>query len=537
MAQDSAFDLKNVDPDVMDGFLRSRTNIYFQASSLMGAVAESVTVKGVIESCVHVECACVELYGALNYMIQLAQASRFAATEGIELTNDDIIEERPTSDATLVSKAVERRQIPWYLKPDHTENDLILDTNGTIIGGTLEALIAKLTSHEEVDIQTIQYIQTFLLGYRGFTNSSVFIQHLIQRFKIQAPHKLSAEKLQEWVTEKRDVIRRRVVDILEVWLERYYTFTVLSDSRAVSILNRFIISSMRDLDLILAQELQSTIAHCLERSSNFDFDSEPTLFSQVTSSDGSNSVTSPGKRDFFEFSAVDIAKELTRIAFEYFGKIGAQELIDKTVKESETPNIKSLLKFSKQVTGWVTMEVLSKQNVEERKVVVERFILVAKACKDYQNYSSLFAVIEALESASVRRLEMTWSNIDSQAKIIFNQLRTTTGTDYTCATYKNLLQLTAEPCIPHMDIVLSDLSTIHAQTPDKLQQTENPTISLINFTKYSKFAVVLSVVVDSQQRKFGFEKSDEIHDFLASTLKIRCLDSHNLFSISLDLEQ
>ncbi|KAI9344902.1 ras guanine nucleotide exchange factor domain-containing protein [Obelidium mucronatum] len=533
-AEDDAFVHKQVDPDIMDGFLRSRTNVYFQACNLTVSLADAaaVTVKSVIEKSIHVECACVELFGALQFLVQSMQPSEaIGASMEIQNSTDDLMQERPTSDTTLVSKPTDTVENPWYLGIDYSEKDLVLDSNGNIMGGTLEALIAKLTSHEEVDIKTIQFIQTFLLGYRGFTTSSVLIQHLIQRFKLQAPAKLNADELRVWVTEKRDVIRRRVVDILEVWLERHYLFTVLSDNRAVSILNRFILSSMRDSDLVMSQELQSTIAHCLERSSNFDFDDH-----QLTPTSQIYNNFSTSKRDFFEFSAVDVARELTRMEYRYFFRVSAQELVDKTLKpRSEAPNVAAVMNFAVQVAGWVTAEVLSKQDIEERKVVLERFILVAKACKDLKNYATLFSIVEALDSSPIHRLKKTWSLVDKQAKSMFENLKEITDMSNAYSNYRKELQTSAASCLPWLKLVLADLSDIHNQNPDKLEQPDKSTV-LVNFSKHAKIAEVLASFSDFQQRGFDDEKDEEILAFLGCCLKSKTLQHNNSYNVSLELE-
>ncbi|XP_057168797.1 ral guanine nucleotide dissociation stimulator-like [Ursus arctos] len=44
----------------------------------------------------------------------------------------------------------------------------------------------------------------------------------------------------------------------------------------------------------------------------------------------------------------------------------------------------------------------------DRAIVVEHWIKVAKACQTLRNYSSLRAILSALQSVSIHRLENTW---------------------------------------------------------------------------------------------------------------------------------
>ncbi|XP_025303063.1 ral guanine nucleotide dissociation stimulator-like [Canis lupus familiaris] len=44
-------------------------------------------------------------------------------------------------------------------------------------------------------------------------------------------------------------------------------------------------------------------------------------------------------------------------------------------------------------------------------MVVEHWIKVAKACQILRNYSSMNAIISALQSASIHRLKITWTKV------------------------------------------------------------------------------------------------------------------------------
>lgn len=37
---------------------------------------------------------------------------------------------------------------PWYLRPDYTKNDMVIDIDGSVRAGTVPALVERLTSHE-----------------------------------------------------------------------------------------------------------------------------------------------------------------------------------------------------------------------------------------------------------------------------------------------------------------------------------------------------------------------------------------------------
>lgn len=37
---------------------------------------------------------------------------------------------------------------PWYLRPTYDEKEILIDPDGTVRGGTINALVERLTAHE-----------------------------------------------------------------------------------------------------------------------------------------------------------------------------------------------------------------------------------------------------------------------------------------------------------------------------------------------------------------------------------------------------
>jgi son of sevenless len=78
--------------------------------------------------------------------------------------------QKPLSVATTTDTA-------WFLKHD-LEDDLAYDVKGQVKGGTLDALIERLTRH---DIMDSTFNQTFLLTFKSFTTTEDFFEKLIGR--------------------------------------------------------------------------------------------------------------------------------------------------------------------------------------------------------------------------------------------------------------------------------------------------------------------------------------------------------------------
>jgi len=39
---------------------------------------------------------------------------------------------------------------PWYLRPNYSPSDIIIEGDGSVRGGTVAALVERLTAHEQV---------------------------------------------------------------------------------------------------------------------------------------------------------------------------------------------------------------------------------------------------------------------------------------------------------------------------------------------------------------------------------------------------
>jgi len=75
------------------------------------------------------------------------------------------------------------------------EDDIAYDVKGQVKGGTLDALIERLTRHDMMDST---FNQTFLLTFKSFTNQEEFFEKLVERFNISPPQGLSEPELELW---------------------------------------------------------------------------------------------------------------------------------------------------------------------------------------------------------------------------------------------------------------------------------------------------------------------------------------------------
>ncbi|KAL5501990.1 hypothetical protein EMCRGX_G008675 [Ephydatia muelleri] len=172
----------------------------------------------------------------------------------------------------------------------------------------------------------------------------------------------------------------------------------------------------------------------------------------------------------------EVARQMTLIDHAQLCKISALELLQKvnmvprpqsqrnskmsgqnlqsslslsSLEQSETAIEKLAFRFN-QVGNWVAHCILQHRELDERVTAIHQFILIAKQRLEFNNYSSVMAVVVAgLGSAPVRQLHKTWEN---------NYKR-----------YRDRLSTIPTPAVPYVGVFLKDLTFICDDNPDYLR--------------------------------------------------------------------
>jgi ribosome-associated toxin RatA of RatAB toxin-antitoxin module len=70
----------------------------------------------------------------------------------------------------------------------------------------------------------------------------------------------------------------------------------------------------------------------------------------------------------------------------------------------------------------IVRDVLNEENVKVRAEIVVHFIKVAKRLQELNNLNSLVAIVLALQSPPIIRLQNTWKIVPKKDKINFERL-------------------------------------------------------------------------------------------------------------------
>ncbi|XP_042561238.1 ral guanine nucleotide dissociation stimulator-like 1 [Clupea harengus] len=146
-------------------------------------------------------------------------------------------------------------------------------------------------------------------------------------------------------------------------------------------------------------------------------------------------------QNFMEFSVLGIAEQLARLDSELFVKVHPFQCLgcvwSQRDKENLSPTIRATIAQFNAVTNQVISSILcqaassspspastrcpSQPHVQRAKVI-EKWIKVAQECKQLKNFSSLKAILSALQSNPIYRLRKTWSAVSRESVAMFESL-------------------------------------------------------------------------------------------------------------------
>jgi son of sevenless-like protein len=270
-------------------------------------------------------------------------SSRSVASSISSMTENFEDMQLPTSIPTIRTNSIRKlEETPWFLKPDY-DPDHIAIVDNVVKGGTLNALIERLTSHDHLDTS---FIMTFLLTYRTFTNTVEFLDLLFRRYSLTCPIGLQPDDQELWREKKLKPVRLRVFSVLKTWLESFYLEE--EDSRGLENLRHFASTTMSESNTASAGVLMKLVRKRKE-SSDGQFRKMVRSLREAPTPILPKNLS---KFKLLDLDPLEIARQLTIVDSRLYNDLKPVEFLNKAWSRKDnisSPNVTRLIERFNQV--------------------------------------------------------------------------------------------------------------------------------------------------------------------------------------------
>ncbi|KAK3601026.1 hypothetical protein CHS0354_008138 [Potamilus streckersoni] len=342
-----------------------------------------------------------------------------------------------------------------------------------IRGGSVDALIVHAAAAAKSEFM---YQEAFLTTYRTFITPKELIDKVLYRFHKFRHHQDARQK----AARNAFSLLIRIIDLM--------SSSELEDS---------VIQQMMDLvfellcqgELMLARILRRKI---IEKCEIKRHQKEQAL--QVTILSSISLVSNPP--DLLHFKSSEIAEQMTHLDAELFQKIEIPEVLmwAKEQSEEKSPNLTEFTEHFNKMSYWCRTRILLQEEAKDREKYMMKFIKIMRHLRKMSNFNSYLAILSALDSAPIRRLE--WQRQNLEALREFCHLIDSSAS---FRAYRLALAETEPPSIPYIGLILQDLTFINIGNPDTL------TDGSINFAKRWQQFHILDSMRRFRDKKHNYE--------------------------------
>ncbi|XP_030403836.1 ral guanine nucleotide dissociation stimulator-like 2 isoform X3 [Gopherus evgoodei] len=264
----------------------------------------------------------------------------------------------------------------------------------------------------------------------------------------------------------------------------------------------------------------------------------------------------PDPLDILIFQADHVAAQLTLVEAALFLRVVPYQCLgslwsqrDKKGRERDCPSVRATVHQFNRLAGAVIRSCLARPGLrpQQRARILEKWIHVAEECRALRNFSSLCAIISALQSSPVHRLKRTWDETARDALRSYEELSTICSEQDNYSLSRQLLfqEGTSKPSgtdpaprrhlrrpqeqrpvgvVPYLGTFLRDLVMLDTAMKDELEN------GYINFEKRRKEFEVLAQLrlLQSVCRNYSVQPSPPFQCWLRALPPLSEAQSHSL---------
>ncbi|KAH6695201.1 RasGEF domain-containing protein [Plectosphaerella plurivora] len=423
-------------------------------------------------------------------------------------------------------------------------HELMFNKEGQVTGGSLPALVERLTTHESTPDAT--FVSTFYLTFRLFCTPARLTEVLIHRFDYvaEAPHMAGPVRLRvynafkNWLESHwRDETDRDALDLIVPFAQDKLSAVIPSAGRRLLELARRVsnegslvprhVSSMGKTNTAIAQYIPADTPHPAVIFTK----SQQHLMNNWKNGGSTPSIT--------DFDPIEIARQLTLRQMNTFcGILPAELLGSEWTKRGgkNAPNVKAMTAFSTDLSNLVAETILQCGEIKKRAAAIKHWIKIAHQCFELHNYDSLMAIVCTLNSSTIERLRKTWDLISSKRRDMFRQLQAMVDTSQNHKALRSRLNDHVPPCLPFLGMYLTDLTFVDVGNPATKQlpnlghegDGSDEGLVVVNFDKHTRTAKIIGEL-QRFQIPYRLTEVPEMQEWMAAQIgRVREDDKGNI---------
>ncbi|XP_051965324.1 rap guanine nucleotide exchange factor 1-like isoform X2 [Xyrauchen texanus] len=383
-----------------------------------------------------------------------------------ELTSEDVDELSLTDHEEIMSHIT--------LKQEN-------DDGPDVRAGSGDILLVHATETDRKD--RVLYCEAFLTTYRTFLTPEDLIKKLRHRF---TRYSHSSDSVKQRVSKNAFFVLVRVVDEL--------CLVELTEDILKQLMD-LVFNLLIDGELILARVLRKNILDKVQQKKLLQY------FNSLKTLAARSVAARPGT--LHDFRSHEIADQLTLLDADLFYKIEIPEVLlwAKEQNEEKSPNLTQFTEHFNNMSYWVRSLIIQQEKAQDREKLLLKFIKVMKHLRKLNNFNSYLAILSALDSAPIRRLE--WQKQTSEG---LEEYCTLIDSSSSFRVYRAALADVEPPCIPYLGLILQDLTFVHLGNPDLIN-------GKINFSKRWQQFNILDTMRRFQQVHYDLKHNDDIVSF------------------------
>lgn len=425
-------------------------------------------------------------------------------------------------------------------------HELMYNKEGQVTGGSLQALVERLTTHESTP--DAMFVSTFFLTFRLFCTPIKLTEALIDRFEYvgESPHMASP-------------VRLRVYNAFKGWLESHWRDE--TDREALAFIVPFaehrlglILPSAGRRLLELAQRVSSTDTALVPRLVSsmgktntsisqyvpLDTPLPPTIMSKSLHHSLSNWKMGGSAPIIMDFDPLEFARQITTRQMSIFCSIMPEELLgSQWMKKGglDSPNVKAMTALSTDLSNLVADTILQYPEVKKRAGVIKQWIKIAHQCYELHNYDALMAIICSLNSSTITRLRRTWDVVSPKRREMLKVLQAIVEPAQNNKVLRGRLHDHVPPCLPFLGMYLTDLTFVDIGNPATKQLpgqdggepngdgSSCSGLTVVNFDKHTRTAKIIGEL-QRFQIPYRLTEVPDIQDWITNQItRVRELET------------